>query len=308
MNPIASSDTQSIEEIRQIVRGTVKLNEPMSKHTTFGIGGPADVYIEPADANDLAGVMAWINEQRLPWFVFGDGANLLVADKGVRGAVIRMGKPFTKVKIDGERVIVGSGAKLDKVVTLTTEAGLGGLEPAAAIPGSVGGAIVMNAGTYRGQIGDVVERVSVVTSDGRQVDLTPENLQFRYRWSVFQGDKSMIIVEAVLHMKPGDRDELMRTAEFVRHRRNTNLPGGRSAGCVFKNPDGRSAGQLIDEAGLKGACIGDAVVADKHGNFILNTGHATAAEVRELAEKVRGIIKEKFDINLIYEVRIVGDW
>lgn len=305
MNPAA---THSIDDIRKITRGIVKLNEPMSKHTTFCIGGPADIYIEPTDADDLAAIMSWVNEQRMTWLVFGDGANVLVADRGVRGVVIRMGKPFTGIRIEGERVIAGSGAKLDKLVTLTTNAGLGGLESAAAIPGSVGGAIVMNAGTYRGQIGDVVERVSVVTSEGKRLDMIPEDLQFSYRWSVFQEDKSKIIVETALRLTPGDRDELVRAAEFIRHRRSVNLPGGRSAGCVFKNPDGRSAGQLIDEAGLKGLSVGDAIVAEKHGNFILNNGGATAADVRALAEMVRGAIKEKFDIDLIYEVRIVGDW
>ncbi|HOK55656.1 MAG TPA: UDP-N-acetylmuramate dehydrogenase, partial [Armatimonadota bacterium] len=212
-------------------------------------------------------------------------------------------------KIDGEKVIVGSAAKLDKVVSATVDAGLAGLESTAGIPGTIGGAIVMNAGTYRGQIGDVTEKVCVVTTDGVQLEMTPENLQFRYRWSVFQEDKNIIIVEAYLGLKPGNKEELVRTMEYIRHRRNMNLPTvGRSAGCMFKNPDGYSAGQLIDEAGLKATSIGDAVVADKHANFILNIGKASATEVKELAERVRGTIKGKFDIDLEYEVRIIGDW
>lgn len=300
---------QLAEELRKSIRGIVKTDEPMAKHTTFGIGGPADLYIEPADTDDLAQIIVWLNERQIPWFVLGDGANVLVADKGIRGAVIHMGKPFRKVKIDGEKVIVGSAAKLDKVVSATVDAGLAGLESTAGIPGTIGGAIVMNAGTYRGQIGDVTEKVCVVTTDGVQLEMTPENLQFRYRWSVFQEDKNKIIVEAYLGLKPGNKEELVRTMEYIRHRRNMNLPTvGRSAGCMFKNPDGYSAGQLIDEAGLKGTSIGDAVVADKHANFILNMGKASATEVKELAERVRGTIKGKFDIDLEYEVRIIGDW
>lgn len=306
---MADSLLQMIEEISRLVRGTVKSDEPMSKHTTFCLGGPADIYIEPADADDLAKVMSWVHKLELPWFIFGDGANLLVADKGIRGVVIKLGKPFSGVRIDGEVVTVGSAVKLDKLVSITSEAGLAGLEYAAAIPGTVGGAIVMNAGTYLGQVGDVIEQVSVVTNDGRRLAMTPEDLQFRYRWSVFQEDSGKIIVEAIMRLKTGNRAELVKVAEDLRLRRATNLPCGRSAGCVFKNPGGEfSAGQLIDKAGLKGLSVGDAYVADKHANFIMNSGNATAADVKALADKVRGIIRDQFGVELIYEVRIVGDW
>jgi UDP-N-acetylmuramate dehydrogenase len=167
----------------------------------------------------------------------------------------------------------------------------------------------MNAGTYLGQIGDIVEVVNVITHDGRRLDMTPDDLQFRYRWSVFQADSSKIIAEVAMRLKPGNKEDLVQAAESIRARRGTNLPNGRSAGCVFKNPGGeKSAGQLIDLAGLKGMSVGDAVVADKHANFIVNNGNASAAEVRALAEQVRGIVRSKFDVELIYEVRIVGDW
>lgn len=306
---MARLNIESTEEIARLARGIVKLDEPMYKHTTFGIGGPADVYIEPADADDLSAIMAKVSDHNLPWFVFGDGANLLVSDKGIRGVVIKLGKAFSEVKIDGEIVTVGCAARLDKLVSQTCEAELAGLEYAAAIPGTVGGAIVMNAGTYLGQIGDVIERVSVVTCDSTRLYMTPEDLHFRYRWSVFQEDCGKIIVEAVMRMKPGKRNELVKVAEGIRAKRGTNLPTGRSAGCVFKNPGGEfSAGQLIDKAELKGTSVGDAVVADKHANFIVNNGNATAADVHTLAEKVRGIVRDQFGVELIYEVRIVGDW
>jgi UDP-N-acetylmuramate dehydrogenase len=310
MKTMSVADEELAEGLRRITRGIVKSAEPMSRHTSFGIGGPAAVYVEPADGDDLAVLVGWANGHQVPWWVFGDGANVLVSDKGIRGLAIRMGRPFRKIRVDGQRMVAGSGAKLDKVVSAAVAAGLSGLEQAAGIPGTVGGAIVMNAGTYRGQVGDAVERVSVVTSDGERRQLYLEDLQFRYRWSIFQADQTKIIVEAAFHLAPGDREELVRTAELVRRRRSVNLPAeGRSAGCIFKNPTGdQSAGQLIDQAGLKGARVGGAVVSDKHANFILNMGSATAADVRALAEKVRETVKAKSGIALEYEVRIVGDW
>ena len=310
MKSMTNSEAQLADGLRRITRGIVKSAEPMSKHTSFGIGGPADIYVEPADGDDLAALVAWANGRGVPWCVFGDGANVLVSDKGIRGLAIRMGRPFRRVRTDGQRVVAGSGAKLDKVVSAAVEAGLSGLEQVAGIPGTVGGAIAMNAGTYRGQVGDALERVSVVTSDGARSELYPEDLEFGYRWSIFQADQTKIIVEATFRLEPGDRDELVRTAQSVRRRRSLNLPAeGRSAGCIFKNPGGdQSAGQLIDQAGLKGARVGDAVVSDKHANFILNMGGASAADVRALAEKVRETVHAEFGIALEYEVRIVGDW
>ncbi|MBI2843740.1 MAG: UDP-N-acetylmuramate dehydrogenase [Armatimonadetes bacterium] len=305
---MTTSNIELASDLRKAIRGVVKADEPMSKHTTFKIGGPADVFVDPADADDLAAVVSWANRHDVPWLAFGAGANMLVSDRGIRGILIKMGRPFQRIELEGERLYVGSGANLDKVVSVTTEAGLAGLEYAAAIPGTVGGAIVMNAGTYRGQIGDVIETVSVVTSEGERRDLSPEDSQFRYRWSVFQVDRSRIIVSAIMRLRPGDRDELVRTAEGIRRKRATNLPSGPSAGCVFKNPEGQSAGQLIDQAGLKGTRVGDAVVADKHGNFIVNEGKATASDVKALADLVRQAIREKFGVELEFEVRIVGDW
>jgi UDP-N-acetylmuramate dehydrogenase len=298
------------DEIRSLSRGIVKTDEPMSMHTTFAIGGPADVYVEPADADDLAAIIAWTHKESVPWFILGGGANLLVSDKGIRGIVIRLGKPFSYTRIEGERVTAGASANLAKMIITAAEAGLTGLECATAVPGTVGGAIVMNAGTHMGRVGDVVESVRIVTAEGERRDLVREELGFSYRQSLLQVDKTKIIVEVSFGLKKGDRAEIVRMVGHLRHRRSVSQPAEkRSAGCVFKNPEGpHSAGWMIDQSGLMGTRVGDAVVSDKHANFILNVGNASAADVRTLAENVRGTVKANYDVDLEYEVRIVGDW
>lgn len=297
-------------EITSTARGIVRLNEPLAKHTTFGIGGPADIFFEPADPEDLATVISRATELGINWWVLGDGANVLVSDKGVRGIVIKLGRNFAKIKIDGNVVAAGASAKLDKLVTQTARIGLSGLECAAGIPGTVGGGIVMNAGTYHGCIGSRVESVKVIRSDGSTAELSQNEIGFRYRWSIFQSSISDIIMQAVFRLTPADPDELMKKVEEIRARRSRNLPScGRSAGCVFKNPDETtSAGKMIEIAGMKGARIGDAIVAEEHANFILNIGNASAYDVKTLAEKVRRAVKDKFGVELEYEIRLVGEW
>lgn len=304
------SQTALITDVRQIVRGAVREHEPMSLHTTYGIGGPADIFVEPADGDDLAALVRWTHDRGLPWFAFGGGANLLVSDKGVRGIVIHLGKPFAFVKIEGTHLTAGAGSILAKVIQAAADAGLSGLEFATAVPGSVGGAIVMNGGTHLGRVGDVVEYVNVVNSSGDRLVMNKEDLQFDYRWSVLQTDKSKIVVDVTFELKPTSRVEVMKVVEHLRKRRATTQPTlGRSAGCMFKNPLGdRTSGGLIDDAGLKGARVGDAVVSDRHANFILNSGNATAADIKALADKVRAAVLDKFGVELEFEVRVVGDW
>lgn len=298
-----------IAEIRKIARGIVKVDELLARYTTYGVGGPADVFFEPADADDIASVITWASKNSVPCFILGGGSNLLVSDKGFRGIVIRMGKAMSYIRVDGERIIAGAGAVLAKVVSAAVDAGLTGLEGVTAVPGSVGGALVMNAGTQLGSVGDVVELVRVVTCNGELIDLTREEMDFAYRWSRLQSDKSKIAVEAVFHLKPGVKSEIVRTAERLKKKRSLSQPNGRSAGCMFKNPEGtQGAGWMIDHLGLKGMSVGDAIVSDKHANFILNTGKATASDIKALAEKVRDAVRAEFAVDLEYEVRIVGDW
>lgn len=296
-------------DMRKFIRGIVKENEPMTMHTTYGVGGPADIYIEPADEADLIELLKWTNEQGVPWVVIGDGTNLLVSDIGIRGVVIRMSKPFSRVTIDGERVIAGSGAILAKVIDAAVDAGLSGLEYATAVPGTIGGAVIMNAGTHLGYVGNSVEEVRVIKADGTVENLSHDDLKFSYRRSALQGDKSRVVTQATFRLQPGDKEYMVRMVQQLKQRRNETQPTiGRSCGCVFKNPDGGKAGQLIEQAGLKGKRLGDAMIPDRHANFILNTANATAADIRGLAEEVRAIVQEKFGIRLEYEVRVIGDW
>lgn len=299
----------SADELRGFVRGIIKENEPMSLHTTYGIGGPADVYVEPADEEDLATLFKWVNENKIPHLILGGGANLLVSDAGVRGIVIQLGRPFSTWKIEGERLTAGAGALLVKVIDASVQAGLKGLEVATGVPGTVGGAVIMNAGTHRGWVGDVIENVRVIRSDGSFQLLAKEDLDFSYKHSALQGDATRIITKVTFKLEPGDKEHLVRTVQMLKRRRNDSQPTvGKSCGCVFKNPEGGSAGLLIDEARLKGKRRGDAVISDVHANFILNMGNATASDIRSLAEEVRDIVQEKHGVKLEYEVRIVGDW
>ena len=296
------------DELRQQIKGIVRADEPMSRHTSLGIGGPADLYAEPACEDDVIVLLRECKRLGLPWFPMGDGQNLLVSDKGVRGLALRLGKPMSRIEIDETRMVAGAGAKLMKAVDMAVQHGLAGLEGATGVPGTIGGAIVMNAGTRVGYIGDVVQRVRLVDGDGVARELTREELEFSYKTTGFQSGGS-IITEAEFQLRPSDKAELLAIVERLRRSRATTQPVvGKSAGCMFKNPPDQHAGYLIEQAGLKGMRVGDAEVSDKHGNFLMNAGGATAEQMLALAERVRQIVKERYGLALEYEVRLVGDW
>ena len=296
------------EDIRRLVVAAVLENEPMSGHTTLGVGGPADVFIEVGTEDDLAALMGFISRAGLPWMVIGDGANLLVSDKGIRGVVISLAGEFEKVDVRPPIVRAGASARISAVADAAAENDLSGLEGVGTVPGTVGGAVVMNAGTHRGYIGEVVENVSVVTEAGEKRLLLHEECGFTYRGSRFQTDHSLIIAGVTFHLRPGDGAAIRRHLEEVRRHRVESQPQGKSAGCFFKNPPNDSAGRLIESAGGKGLREGGAVVSDIHANFIINDGSATAADLRSLAERVRRLVREKHGVELEYEVRIAGEW
>ena len=297
-----------IDDLRRIVTGRVTENEPMAPHTTLGVGGPADYFVEAETEDDLVALMRYVGEAALPWFPLGDGANVLVSDKGMRGVVIHLGAGFEDVEVAGTSICAGAAASAAKVADIAAEHDLSGLEGAGGVPGTLGGAIVMNAGTHRGYIDQVVRSVWVVTSSGEQRELSREECGFSYRGSRFQGDTSMIITLAVLDLQPGDGEAIRQHLAEMRAHRQQTQPQGKSAGCFFKNPPNGRAGKLIEAVGGKGLREGGAVVSDIHANFIINTGGATARELYHLGERVRAAVRETYGVDLEYEVRLVGEW
>jgi len=296
-----------VEQLRKIV-SRVLTDEPMAGHTTLGVGGPADYFVEVADCDELCLLMKYIASAGLPWMALGDGANILVSDRGIRGVVIHLGEGFERIAVDGNVITAGSAARISRVADVAAKHALSGLEGAGTVPGSVGGAIVMNAGTHRGYIDEMIESVCVVTESGEKRTLSREQCGFAYRDSRFVGDKSLIITTATFALRPGDGKAIEEHLESVRRHRSETQPQGKSAGCFFKNPPNASAGELIEQAGGKGLREGGAEVSPIHANFIINTGSATASDLRNLAERVRAMVRAKHGIELEYEVRLVGEW
>jgi UDP-N-acetylmuramate dehydrogenase len=297
-----------LDEIRRLVGGAVSENEPLAGHTTLGVGGPADVFVRVETEDDLSALMRYVSRHGLPWTILGDGTNLLVSDKGIRGVVISLGAEFSRITVDGLTITSGSAATIAKVADVAAEHNLAGLEGVGTVPGSVGGAIVMNAGTHRGYIDEVVRTVSVVSVTGEKHLLTKEECGFTYRNSRFQKDRSFIITYVTFTMRPGDGKAIREHLNSVRKHRAETQPQGRSAGCFFKNPPNASAGKLIEAAGGKGLREGGAFVSDIHANFIMNSGGATASELYALAERVRRLVRDTHGIELEYEVRLIGEW
>lgn len=297
-----------LDDLKKIVKGHVIQNEPMAGYTTLGVGGPADYLVEVSSEDELAALMRYISENVLQWMVLGDGANLLISDKGIRGIVIKLGEPFSEIKVDGNKIKAGAAARISKVADVAAKHDLAGLEGVGTVPGSLGGAIVMNAGTHRGYIDEVTESVSVVTEAGAKQVLGHKECGFSYRNSRFQWDKSLIITFATFKMRKGDGEAIAEHLESVRRHRAETQPQGKSAGCFFKNPPGLSAGKLVEGAGCKGWREGGALVSPVHANFIMNADNATASDLYNLAERVRLQVLEVQDIELEYEVRLVGEW
>lgn len=289
------------------IQGRVRYSEPLQNHTTWQIGGPADVLVEPASREDLAAVLAFVQREALPLAVIGNGSNLLVSDSGFRGVVIKIGEALGRVNLDGERIFAEAGAKLGRVTAVAQAAGLGGLEFAVGIPATLGGAVVMNAGANGAAMADVVERVTVVDYGGNERVLQHAEIGFGYRRSRLQELKA-IAVEIVLRLTPDDPREIRRRSEeYLRRRRMTQPLEYPSAGSVFKNPPGDAAGRLIELAGAKGLRIGDAMVSERHANFIVNLGNARARDVLALIGRVREMVREKFGVMLELEVKVLGE-
>lgn len=279
----------------------LKFNEPMAKHTSFGIGGPADVFLQVENIAELKTALSLT-----PHFIIGNGTNLLVSDKGIRGGVIKLAGEFAKFSFDGTKVTSGAGVSLGQLISHTFHRGLSGLEFAVGIPGTVGGALFTNAGVKEQSIGDLVEQVELLSDKLEIITREKNELTFTYRKSDLP--PGWIILKAVFKLQRKPTAEIAKKVfELYINRRKTQPTGSRSAGSIFLNPAGKSAGELIDQAGLKGTRIGGAGVSAIHANFIENVENATADDVLNLLEKIKSRVKERFGSELRPEIQFVGE-
>lgn len=293
------------QELGSRLRASLRRSEPMSIHTSWKVGGAADYYLAPVSLNDLIEAVRYCRDKKIPFYVIGNGSNLLVLDGGIRGMVIEIGAPFHYLHMDGSRLKAGAGSPMSCLARTAAQNGLAGLEFAGGIPGTLGGALIMNAGAFGSHIGEAVRAVSVVRFDGLARTLQKEDIVFEYRNSSLSGEG--VIFEAVLELEIGKNADLEKKVDFYlneRRRRHPQLP---SCGSVFRNLPDQPAGRLIEAAGGKGLRVGGAQVSEQHTNFIVNLGGATACDILNLIEQVRWLVRAKFQVDLHPEVKIIGE-
>lgn len=291
---------------RMIPQENIILNEPMSRHTTFRVGGEAACLIKVPDSKRLARLILFLEQTGHDFFLLGNGSNLLVSDSGYDGIILKLEEEFEKVQVDGLKIIAGAAASLSQVAKRAMEEGLAGMEFASGIPGTLGGAIVMNAGAYDGEMKQIVKEVNVMDQAGNILTLNNETMEFGYRSSVIR-NRPFIVLSAVLALEEGNKEEIMQKMKDLAEKRREKQPlQYASAGSTFKRPEGYFAGKLIMEAGLRGFSIGGAKVSDKHCGFIVNTGNATAQDIYEVIQEVQEKVKEQFGVWLEPEVIRLG--
>lgn len=293
--------------LERISKGWVFRNEPMSKHTSFKIGGPADILVMPRDKEEVASILSLCNEENMDLFIMGNGSNLLVRDKGIRGIVVKLAENFSNAEIVENKVRAQSGILLSALSKLIANKSLKGFEFANGIPGTLGGAVAMNAGAYGGEISDVITGALVADRKGELCYLNKNELELGYRTSIIQ-KKNYIVLEADLEFQLGNMDEIKETISELTEKRTTKQPLHLpSAGSTFKRPPGHFAGKLIEEAGLKGVRFGGAQVSELHSGFIVNVDNACSEDVLNLIGLVQKVVRDKYHVELQPEVRIVGE-
>lgn len=284
----------------------IKLNEEMKLHTTFRTGGRADAFFTPRNEDELIDGLTYIQNEDIPYFILGNGSNLLVSDKGIEGVVIHLGKMMSEITVAGTTLTAQSGAMLSAVSAAALANGLAGLEFASGIPGTIGGAISMNAGAYGGEMKDTILTVRVLTKDLKVVNLPAEALELAYRHSILQ-KQGYVLLSAMFSLQKGNAEEMKaymnQLSEQRREKQPLQFP---SAGSTFKRPEGYFAGKLVQDAGLKGKTIGGAQVSEKHAGFVINIGNATTTDVLDLIAFCQKEVKEKFDVQLETEVKYIG--
>lgn len=300
---ISSTVVKTLEE--WIPTENIHREEPMSRHTTFRIGGNADCLLQIESAEQLSKVKKYLKTLEIPYFVIGNGSNLLVSDEGYEGVILSVAEQMSDVKVDGNRIIAQAGAPMSKIARAALENSLTGFEFASGIPGTIGGGVVMNAGAYDGELKQVVTLVKVVDEDGNLLELDNETIEFGYRTSAIKNTQ-FTAVEVHIELQPGDKEAIRaRMDELAAKRREKQPLEYPSAGSTFKRPEGHFAGALIMNAGLRGFQIGDAQVSEKHCGFVINKGKATATDVLDLIAHVQKEVKDRFDVELEPEVIVL---
>ena len=286
----------------------VLVDEPMKRHTTFRIGGPADFFLLPSTVDEVRGILEICREEELPYFILGNGSNLLVSDKGYRGVIIQLYRNFSNISVEGNEICASSGALLSQIAAAARNASLTGFEFAGGITGTLGGAVFMNAGAYGGELKDVLKEAVVMTEQGEILTLPVEKLDMGYRTSRIK-KAGYLVLEARLVLEQGDMDKIRDITKDLTEKRVSKQPlEYPSAGSTFKRPEGYFAGKLIMDAGLRGYQVGDAQVSEKHCGFVINKGNATAADVLTLIENVREKVQEQFGVTLEPEVKFLGEF
>lgn len=286
----------------------IKPEEPMKNHVTFRVGGPADFFVTPKNYEELSGVLKCCAKYEMPCYIMGNGSNLLVSDQGYRGVAIQLFRQLNDIQCEGNVIRAQAGALLSAVANRALEEKLTGFEFAAGIPGTLGGACVMNAGAYGGEMKDVLKSVTVLTREGERITLQKNELELGYRTSII-AKKDYIVLEAEIELEVGDAEEIKAVMDDLKERRTTKQPlEYPSAGSTFKRPEGYFAGKLIQESGLQGFQVGGAQVSEKHCGFVINKDQATAADIAELIRQVQDRVEEKFGVRLETEVKRLGEF
>ena len=294
-----------MNEINNKTASLCFMNESLKKHTTYGIGGPADLMIFPKSKQDLIKVIEIINENKIQLTILGSGSNVLVSDNGIRGAVISLKNSLKQIEVDDNILYAECGTMLGKIVKHAVKNNLIGLENLNGVPGTLGGALIMNAGAWGGEISENLIHVEVINSKSEIQKIQKKDLNFSYRQSSFNKDD--ILLSAKFNLKKADKDIIKENFIEAQSGRKKSQPlNKRSAGSLFKNPKNNSAGKLLDEAGLKGFSIGDAKISEKHANFFINDGDASSKDMLMLIKKAHKEVKDKFNVNLSLEVKLMG--
>lgn len=286
----------------------VRISEPMNRHTTFRIGGPADYFLLPSTAEEVKKILEICKEKELPYFILGNGSNLLVSDEGYCGVIIQLYRNYGGIIVEGTNIRAGAGALLSQIASAAKNASLTGFEFAGGIPGTLGGAVVMNAGAYGGEMKNVLKEVTVMTEQGEIMTIPAEKLEMGYRTSLVK-KAGYLVLEAVISLKAGDVEEIKAIMKDLTEKRVSKQPlEYPSAGSTFKRPEGYFAGKLIMDAGLRGYQVGGAQVSEKHCGFVINKGNATAADVCGLMKDVQEKVQEQFGVTLEPEVKFLGEF